>query len=313
MMYKFIPVFVFLAFALLAQQVLAHAGHADAPGTQDSAPSQNITLGETALHNLGIQTEKAEVKEIAKTVRLNALVDALPDHYAQITSKVPSRVTHVTVQSGQNVKVGDALAVIQPLLVGSTSVTLTAPIDGVIVRQSALSGQTTLPENPLFEIANLSTVMVRGQAYETADLAALKIGQTVTISSSAYPDKVFSGIVERIDAALDRATRTLDVFAKVENPDRLLLKNMQVAMQVEVSEKTQGLVVPRRAILGDGGNRFLFVKDGNSFERRDVKLGIVTGTHQEILEGVFPDEEIVVVGQYQLQYANPTAPAKHKE
>lgn len=313
MMYKCISVFVFLVFAVSAQQAFAHAGHADAPGSQDSAPSQNITLSEMALHNLGIQTEKAEVKEIAKTVRLNALVDALPDRYAQITSKVPSRVMHVAVQSGKNVKAGDALAVIQPLLVGSTSVTLTAPIDGVIVRQSALSGQTTLPENPLFEIADLSTVMVRGQAYETADLAALKIGQTVTISSSAYPDKIFGGTVERIDAALDRATRTLDVFAKVENTDRLLLKNMQVAMQVEVSEKAQGLVVPRRAILGDGGNRFLFVKDGNNFERREVKLGIVTGTHQEILEGVFPDEEIVVVGQYQLQYANPTTPAKHKE
>jgi membrane fusion protein, heavy metal efflux system len=307
------PIFIFLALMALAQQAFAHAGHADAPGAQDNAPAQTITLSETALHNLGIQTEKAEIKDIAKTVRLNALVDALPDHYAQMTSKVPSRVMRVAVQSGQNVKAGDTLAVIQPLLVGSTFITLTAPIDGVIVRQSALSGQTTLPENPLFEIAELSTVLVRGQAYETSDLAALKIGQGVTISSSAYPDKIFTGTIERIDAALNRTTRTLDVFAKVANADRLLLKNMQVAMHIDISKKTQGLVVPRRAILGDSGNRFLFIKDGNNFERRDIKLGIITGNHQEVLEGVFPDEEIVVVGQYQLQYASPTAPARHKD
>ncbi|MBY0428918.1 MAG: efflux RND transporter periplasmic adaptor subunit [Alphaproteobacteria bacterium] len=305
-----------LFLVLPTHDAFAHAGHAEAPGSHDDAPSQNVTLTDAAIHNLGIQTEKAVIADIATTMKLNALVDALPDRYAQITSKVPSRVVDVAVQSGEKVKAGARLATLQPLIVGSTTIILSSPIDGVILKQNALSGQTTQPENPLFEIADLKDVLVRGQAYETGGLGQLKIGQVVSITTNSYPDKIFAGKIERINAELDRATRTLDVYARVVNTDELLLKNMQVAMHVETSDKAQGVVVPRRAILGDAGNRFLFVKEGNGFERRDIKLGIIYGDKQEILEGVFPDEDIVITGQYQLQFAPPSKqqPAKeHKD
>lgn len=313
---SYILIAILVLCALTENKAYAHAGHAQAPGTQDEIPSQNIELTETAIHNLGIQTEKAQIADIAKTISLNALVDVLPERYAQINSKVPSRITEVFVQSGQRVAAGSRLATIQPLAVGSTLIALTSPIDGVVLRQSALQGQTVLPENSIFEIADLKEVLVRGQSYETASLPLLKAGETVSVISSAYSNATFTGKIERLDASLDRTTRTLDVYARVANPENLLLKNMQVTMQVAISDKFSGLVVPRRSILGDGGNRFLFVKEGNGFERRDVKLGIIDGNNQEILEGVFPDEEIVVTGQYQLQFASPAKPnsAKpHKE
>jgi multidrug efflux pump subunit AcrA (membrane-fusion protein) len=306
-------ILLMLVFAFQAERVFAHEGHAEAPGAQDKGIGAIVTLSETALHNLGIQTEKAQIAEIAKTVSLNALVDALPDRTAQINSKVPSRVASVLVQSGQAVKAGAILATIQPLLVGSTTLTLVSPIEGIILKQNASFGQTTLPENILFEVGSLTEVLVRGQAYENPDLAQIKTGQSVVITSAAYPEKKFTGKIERLDAALDRATRTLEVYARVANPEALLLKNMQVTMQVETTDKMQALVVPRRALLGDGGNRFLFVKSGKDFERRDVKLGIVSGNNQEIIEGVFPDEEVVVTGQYQLQFASPAPAKEHKE
>lgn len=312
----YILIAILVLCGLTENKAYAHAGHAQAPGTQDEIPSQNIELTETAIHNLGIQTEKAQITDIAKTISLNGLIDALPERYAQINSKVPSRIAEVFVQSGQRVTAGSRLVTIQPLAVGSTLITLTSPIDGVVLRQNALQGQTVLPENSIFEIADLKEVLVRGQSYETASLPLLKAGEAVSVISSAYPNTTFTGKIERLDASLDRATRTLDVYARVTNPENLLLKNMQVTMQVAVSDKFSGLVVPRRSILGDGGNRFLFVKEGNGFERRDIKLGIIDGNNQEVLEGVFPDEEIVVTGQYQLQFASPAKPNSikpHKE
>ncbi|HBR67956.1 MAG TPA: hypothetical protein DEA55_01095, partial [Rhodospirillaceae bacterium] len=63
------------------------------------------------------------------------------------------------------------------------------------------------------------------------------------------------------------------------------------------------LTVPVKAILGDSGEQFVFVRSGNAFERRSVKLGAKFGAEREVLEGVFPDEEVVTVGNYQLQFA----------
>ena len=70
------------------------------------------------------------------------------------------------------------------------------------------------------------------------------------------------------------------------------------------------MTVPSRAILGEDGAYFVFVRNGNVFERRNVKLGVRFGPDREILEGVFPDEDVVIVGNYQLQFARSQAPAK---
>jgi hypothetical protein len=61
-------------------------------------------------------------------------------------------------------------------------------------------------------------------------------------------------------------------------------------------------------VLGDLGNLFVFVRDGNSFERRNVVIGMKAGDQVEIVEGVLPGDNVVTEGHYQLQFA--TTPAK---
>ena len=60
---------------------------------------------------------------------------------------------------------------------------------------------------------------------------------------------------------------------------------------------------PRRAVLGSLGKLFVFVEnDEGQFEKREVVTGIRAGNLVEIVEGVLPDEKVVTVGNYQLQY-----------
>jgi hypothetical protein len=83
---------------------------------------------------------------------------------------------------------------------------------------------------------------------------------------------------------------------------------MQATVLVAIGEAQEALAVPDRAVLGDVGNLFVFVRDGNTFERRNVVLGIRSGEMIEITEGVLPGEQVVTQGHYQLQFA--TADAK---
>lgn len=166
------------------------------------------------------------------------------------------------------------------------------------------------PEIGLMEIGDSSEVLVRGVMYETPDVTKVQVGQNVSVNSSLIGNQPLKGKVQRMDGAYDRGSRTLNVYALVENPDRRLLANMQVVLSIEVTEPADILTVPTKAILGDSGEQFVFVRNGNDFERRSVKLGAKYGTEREVLEGVFPDEDVVTVGNYQLQFAKSAEPKK---
>lgn len=292
----------------------AHAGHDEAPGTDSaSAVAMTITLSDMAINNLGIQTTKAVISPRAATVNLSGVVEMMPERQAFIASSAAGRVSEIYIKVGEKVSQGQKLLTIQPIFVGSSPVTIPSLISGYVTKQNIVIGQSVTPETVLMEVSDSSKVLVRGVMYETPEVSKIKIGQKVHVSSSLLNDKPLPGVIQRMDGAFDSSSRTFNIYALVENPDHKLLANMQVRLAVEVSNPSDVLTVPVKAVLGDTGEQFIFVRNGSEFERRSVKLGMRYGTDVEVLEGVFPDEEAVTVGNYQLQFAKPSAPAKHKE
>jgi membrane fusion protein, heavy metal efflux system len=70
----------------------------------------------------------------------------------------------------------------------------------------------------------------------------------------------------------------------------------------------ESITVPRSAVLGTGGERFVFVEDGNRYTRTPVVTGMENDKWIEIVEGVAPGDVVVTRGNYQLQFAKPAAP-----
>ena len=103
------------------------------------------------------------------------------------------------------------------------------------------------------EIGDSSEVLVRGVMYETPDVAKVQVGQNVSVNSSLIGNTPLIGKVQRMDGAYDRGSRTINVYALIENPDRRLLANMQVVLSIEVTEPADILTVPVKAILGESG------------------------------------------------------------
>ena len=303
-------ILVFLLALTLSTTAFAHAGHDHAPGDEASGvPSTTITLADTTIRNLDIQTAPATLAPLGKALEMNATVEYLPEHYANITPRANGSITQLTAKLGDPVKKGQELFAFSPVFIGSVPVTLTSPIDGYVVKQYAVIGQSITPETVVMEIADTGQVLAKGITYSSADFGQIKVGQKVRVlavrNTPALP-----GIVQRLDVGSSKETRTFAVYALVDNPDHALFANTAVTLSLDAGEGQEALTVPVKAVLGELGNYFLFVREGNNFERRAVVLGQKTPERIEIIEGVLPDEQVVTVGNYQLQYAKSQAPAK---
>lgn len=295
-----------LALIPAATRLAAHEGHDHGPKLGDVAAVGPVVLTPQSRQNLRVETVEVAISEFRKTASLLARVQSLPERTARLSARIDGQVGEIYVKLGQKVKSGEALLQLTPRAIDTPAVLLRAPLDGVIMAQNASVGLPFTPETVLIEVADLRQVLVRGVAYENADLSAIKEGTPVTVRLDFFGGESFAGHVERIAPALDPETRTFEIYAWVENQDLRLKPNLQGTMMVGIGESSAGILLPSRAILGGLGNLFVFVEtEENTFERRAVVTGIRSGTEVEIVEGVLPGDRVVVRGNYQLQFAAP--------
>ena len=105
--------------------------------------------------------------------------------------------------------------------------TIYSPIGGVVIEKLATEGMYVKTGTTIYRIADLSTVWVFLEAYES-DLPWLRYGQQVEFTTEAYPGETFHGRIAFIDPLLDDATRTVQVRVNVPNADGRLKPGMFV-------------------------------------------------------------------------------------
>jgi cobalt-zinc-cadmium efflux system membrane fusion protein len=289
----------------------AHVGHdhAPQPGDADATTGGPAELTDTAIANLGVETVEAEIIELRQSVQLIAQVEPLPENIAQITPRFEGTVGEILVKLGEPVKVGQPLLRVVPRTIGNPDVVLKSPLNGSVTSVKVTLGQSFTPDTVLMVVGDYSKVLARGTAYENSEVLALKIGDPATLTVNVYPDHRFEGIIQRSDVGLESDSKTFEVYALIDNAAGKLRPNLLGQLSVGVGKVQSVLAVPENALLGDLGNLFMFVRDGNVFEKRFVHTGIRSGGRVEIIEGVFPGEQVVTRGNYQIQFA-PSKPTK---
>ena len=261
-----------------------------------------LTLTTTQMANLGIATAVAEIRDIQEAVELICSVEVLPERQAHVSPRFDGQIRDVRATLGDQVQSGQRLVVVEPIVAGAATLTLTAPISGVVSDQSARIGQSVEAMSVLFEISDHSRMLLHGTMMESPDITRIRSGQTATIHLDALPDQPLVAEVARVYMAREAGTGLFTVHAETDNANGTLYPGMMGMMSVAVGNPIPGIVIPSRAILGALGDRFVFVKNDNVFERRSVVEGLTAGANTEILEGVFPGESVVTQGHYQLQY-----------
>ena len=285
----------------------AHEGHSHGPAETDAVQTGPVQLTDEAIKNLGVKTVEATVAPLQRTIGMIGRIEGLPERLAKIAPRAEGRVAEILVKLGDRVTAGQPLLKVEPRTVGNPPVILNSPIDGFVVRQEASLGEALSPDTVLMEVADYSQVLARGMTFETPDLSLIQPGQDARVRLDVFPDRVFEGKVQRLDVGLERESRTFEVYVLLDNPELQLRPNMQASVAIAIGEPQEVLAIPQRAVLGDLGNLFVFVRDGNTFERRNVVVGIKAGDQVEVVEGVLPGDNVVTEGHYQLQFATSAA------
>jgi HlyD family secretion protein len=203
-------------------------------------------------------------------------------------------------REGSKAKLKEMEAILAQEQIRLQNTQIVAPFSGEIVRRNVDSGALISPSTPLVTLVHMETVKVQANVLEK-DIALIKPGMKAKILTEAYPGRSFEGTIVRINKALDTATRTLQAEINVPNPARLLKPGMFAKIEVVLMEKPAATVVPREAVLEDGGKKFVFVVEGNQAIRKTVVTGIEQDQVSEIVEGVKEGDKIVVRGQESLR------------
>ena len=187
----------------------------------------------------------------------------------------------------------------------SAEIPLLAPIGGEIVERDVSPGQLLQAgATQAFIISDMSSVWVLANVYQS-DLAAVHVGDQVTVQTDSYPDK-FHGKISFISPALDPTTRTLQARIVVENPGEKLKNNMYVTATVNAGVEQNAIAVPDSSVLRDDENQpFVYVATGsNQFGRRSVEIGQSEAGKTQILKGLNSGDRVVGDGSLFLQFAN---------
>ena len=108
-----------------------------------------------------------------------------------------------------------------------------------------------------------------------------------------------------VGGMIDPATRTVPVVYEIRNPDPRLRIGMNVKALVYTDRVRDALAIPGSAVVDENGQAIVYVmRNGESFERRPVELGVRSGDFVEIKDGLMLDERIVARGAYQVRLAS---------
>lgn len=177
------------------------------------------------------------------------------------------------------------------------TITLFSPIKGVVQELAAEQGRRLAVGDRVVDVADLSVVWVWAQFYQD-DLALLKKGLPITITTSSYSGEKFDGKIEAVDPTIDETLRTARVRIDVENPDFKLRPNMYVNAELSV-DIGEGLAVPVDAVLPTGLHNIVFVDKGEGrLEPRFVELGREYGGFYEIKSGLKENERVVTSANF---------------
>jgi Cu(I)/Ag(I) efflux system membrane fusion protein len=189
----------------------------------------------------------------------------------------------------------------------TTSVAIRTPFGGTVMERIASEGTYVTTGARLYTIADLSSLWIQLDAYES-DLPLLSLEQEVSIVVESYPGEEFDGRITFIEPTLDPVKRTAQVRVEIENADGRLRPGMfaQAIVATSVDGGTDApLVIPATAPLFTGRRAIVYVEvpseaKGVTYEARTVRLGPRLGNKYPVVAGLSEGERIVTRGAFAL-------------
>jgi membrane fusion protein (multidrug efflux system) len=170
-----------------------------------------------------------------------------------------------------------------------------APFDALVVTRHIKLAQYVTQGTALFRISDFIPLLCPIEVPEK-DLPRVHVGQPGRIVVEAFSGEFFPARVLRVRPTVDAGTGTVTVTLEVEGKGRLR-PGMFASVYLQTATHEDSLVIPRSALVLDSIGDTVFIRNGDTANRREVRLGIREEDSVEVLEGVAEGEEVVVLGQ----------------
>ncbi|HVB03506.1 MAG TPA: efflux RND transporter periplasmic adaptor subunit [Chitinophagaceae bacterium] len=140
-----------------------------------------------------------------------------------------------------------------------------SPINGFIVEKTITNNTMIRPDNGnnLFTISDLRNIWVIANVYES-NITDIHLGDSVHITTLAYPDRIFAGKVDKMMDVLDPVNKVMKVRIVLNNPGYLLKPEMFASVKVINPENRDMLCIPQKAVVFDNSRYYVLLYRNNS-------------------------------------------------
>ncbi|PIQ23906.1 hypothetical protein COW36_11550 [bacterium (Candidatus Blackallbacteria) CG17_big_fil_post_rev_8_21_14_2_50_48_46] len=263
--------------------------------------SQNkqVALAETNYGNSAVQFQRQKnllQDQVVSKQAYDNSENALQNARLQLDMQQLSRKSAAELNRLQSTVAAANLRLAQ---VNLAKTAVTSPISGFVNKVYVESGEYLNPGAPMADLVQIGQVKVNIGVPER-DIAAVKLGDLVSIHFDAYPDQTFTGPVIFIGAAADSANKSFPVKVRLQNPDLRLRPGMIARVSVVKQRVEDTLVIPLDAVIEQEKGRIVFVEVNGVSQRREIETGAKSGTQVRVLKGLKAGEKLVIFGHRSL-------------
>ncbi|MEC7092359.1 MAG: efflux RND transporter periplasmic adaptor subunit [Pseudomonadota bacterium] len=242
----------------------------------------------------GVQFKQAGPDTVAMTTPLTGRIVLNENKTANVRARFPGIVKAVHVNLGDSVEKGQKLATVESNE-SLNAYIVYAPMDGVILKRETNIGDVTNGKE-LFVIADLSTVWAKYHIFPR-DVPMIKKGQKVDIHTLDEKNRQ-NAEISMLFPTTDALSQTVIAIAELSNESGVWRPGMTIEGDIKVGEKQAAIAVPRSALQFIEEQQVIFIKEGNTYEPRPVKIGMTGTENVEITSGLKSGETYVSAGSF---------------
>lgn len=200
------------------------------------------------------------------------------------------------VQSNYDVAVAKLRAAEAELVVAQKSLgdsVLVAPFAGIVSLRHAQAGERVALDAKVVTVVDLSRLQLEA-AVPATEIGKLKVGQAVSFRVDGFGEQRFEGRIDRINPATVAGSRSIYVYAVIDNPQGVLRAGLFAQGAVSLERIENALVVPASAVREEIGRNAVYMLVDGVVQRRTVTVGPADAVDRvQVLEGLAPGDRIV--------------------
>ena len=260
-----------------------------------AAARANYELAEKNLHRAEKLIESGDVSR-SYYDQQKSQRDALRETYQSALAQ--ARQNYAAVQVART-NIANAQTQVDLAKRNLSYTVITSPIDGFVADRPVDVGEYLATTTKVATIVRTNPLRMKIDIPEQS-IPEIKVGESVSLTTSAWPDRSFNGHIARVSPSVTASSRTLTVEAEIENSSGALKPGQFATVRILLPRSDPAVLVPARAVRTESGvSRVFAIKNGHA-EQRLVQLGQTEGDLVEIKSGVSADEQVATSNVDQL-------------